>query len=693
LSSDTPSAFRSFTLPFILLLAALAAVIIHSAVFDPDSCFLPPATRGEWLLAPHRIDKTLVSHYRSAVFRKEKILPAEPARVTAVVARIKAATDCEVFVNGQLLPSPSKDAGSPNWRWSRSFDLRPYLRPSANTLALKVTSNSLTPALLFNADVSFDDGSRRAFDSDPTWLVSVDDGGHWSAPEKPEQPREFWPGHLDYFSSHPAIFARLRIASFAATMLFMCLAVALCRPLFPSRATDRFAAQGEFAASPLGCRPPVAAFLNRVPGLAFAFLYFPLALLRDPYSGWDAEIHINYIQHVAAHWSIPFSGAGSRMYQPPAYYFLAACIYRLASTIPPGLAQQLSGLTTHDIALKAVQLLSPVLAWLQVLTVRRTLSFFFPAGSPALALGVVFAALLPMQIYSSQFISSEMFSSLTISVGLCLLVSMILRNRIRNIRWCILLGLAIGLACLTKYTGALLLASAAMVYGSRSLQDAQFRRRTLIGFLVLLAAFAAAAGPYYYANLRRYGTPFHFPQHASAVTLEYRGIGFFLNPLNLGLGAIDKFEARTLSFPDGNYSSMWLDISNLPHTWTRIADGIIYYLALFPAILMLFGMVRLIRLCASDAVTGERSLPLVAFFFLSVGAYCQFVLRFFSWEVVKAFYILSSISAFALFFSVGLEKLLGQPERGRRFLALLAMLSVAIVAYFGSVLLSSLARH
>jgi hypothetical protein len=110
-----------------------------------------------------------------------------------------------------------------------------------------------------------------------------------------------------------------------------------------------------------------------------------------PDSGWDADGHIEHIRYVAERWGVPLAEQGWETYQPPAYYFVAAGIYR--SFLPQSIRTSGAPRSPSDdfLALKAVQLMTPIFALLQILIVLKTLALFHRNKSPSL--------LLPPQLF------------------------------------------------------------------------------------------------------------------------------------------------------------------------------------------------------------------------------------------------------------------------------------------------------
>ncbi|MGI0016660.1 MAG: glycosyltransferase family 39 protein, partial [Nitrososphaera sp.] len=290
----------------------------------------------------------------------------------------------------------------------------------------------------------------------------------------------------------------------------------------------------------------------------------------------------------------------------------------------------------------------------------------------------IFVAFLPMQIYISQFISNEVFASLSISLALYWLIRLISENTYR-VRDSLLLGLTLGLAYLSKYTGLLIVLTAGYVYLVIMLRKKAQRKKMVFSLLTCMSVVLLMAGPFYLRNYVRGGRFFHTNQ---SVTLEYRDLNFLINPFNIGTGVLDKFVSRSVSFVDGNYSSMWLDQSRKTYPWTRVFDSVIYYLAIFPTFLLVVGFFRALALCNADGEESRRYLPILVFIGFGLFSYVYFVFRYYSYEIVKAFYMLSQITGLAVFFVLGLKQISRNPVSSSVFLYTGFVLYLAIVSYY-----------
>jgi hypothetical protein len=155
--------------------------------------FLNPAFRAEWIWgAGDRLDRA---------FRHSFDLPAQ-----ALEARLWITADnaYELFANGQRV-----GAGD-NWQSPTVYDLKPFLRPGRNVLA--VAGHNAAPGaagLLAEGNVLCADGTNVPLQSDAAWLTSDAPAAGWEQPEfaaagwvaatsAGRHPQEPWAGQTDW---------------------------------------------------------------------------------------------------------------------------------------------------------------------------------------------------------------------------------------------------------------------------------------------------------------------------------------------------------------------------------------------------------------------------------------------------------------------------------------------------------------
>jgi hypothetical protein len=634
----------------------LVSFLTLEAFFDREAAFLMPNPRATWLLAPYRFDHGTVLHYREAVFRRQVELPRS-RHIRQASVRIKAAKAFTFAVNDVPLSSPDEAEITRNWNAASYYSIAEHLDGSEVCLTISVRSTNRTPALLAVGSIHFTDGATLSLDSGSNWQVSTDGGGTWGEPEFPGGLRSYYDGHLQPYYSHPVLFKALRIISTALTLALLILALWLAFGRSPPPPLHRdFSTSGSFLAREL--QPPAQL---RVAIAFLILIYMPLTIAVDPNSGWDAAAHIEYVKWVATNWTVPFTQSGWEMHQPPLYYFIAAVFYRVGLgagaliPIPP------DAINPDLFALKFVQLVTPMLAFLQIMMVMRIVAYFVSRENKLPLPTVLFVCLLPMQIYISQFITNEVMASFFITLSLYCLIRLV-DDRHFSWKWSFYLGASAASACLSKYTAFLILMSAGYVYASCFVTQKTARTRITSSILIVSLIVLCLVGPFLFLSY------FHYPPASrTELSLEYFGWRFFLDPTFLGLGAVDKYVSRTLSFIDGNYSSFWLDQSQRISSWTRIFDVAIYFLAIFPTVLILYGATRGMSRLRDQNRHAAGYFAVMVFVLISIGGYVAFVMHSFSYEIVKAFYMLSLAAPLALFFTLGFREIMSTGMRGKIF--------------------------
>lgn len=210
-------------------------------------------------------------------------------------------------------------------------------------------------------------------------------------------------------------------------------------------------------------------------GLALRTGYY----LLTPYwsRGYDLFGHLEYIDFIRNHWSLPPAANGWMFYQPPLYYGVCAAAASLIDMLLPGtfstaeVAQLLGFLCSIWFVLALASLLSALF----VSTIQRR---------TALLLGVCWPGLV---LFASRINNDVLLAPLMLAA-----ISLLLRWwRRPDKRFLLQMSMVLGLLLLTK-SNALVIAVLAVV--CVALRD---RRRLLENLLCILLPAMIAAGAYY----------------------------------------------------------------------------------------------------------------------------------------------------------------------------------------------------
>lgn len=635
-----------------LLLGAIAAPLAYRAFGSPAAQFLRPSRQGSWIVHP----ELPIPGYQHVEFLRRFALSELPV---AYPVHFTAMRELEIAVNQQTLPRIAHQ----NWKRSTTLDLAGHLRHGENEIRVKVRNWWSPPALLVEGP--------EAIRSDPTWTVAAppDDPAERAAAlvfrdERFLQPRPNELRSSPYFPYWAALFS--------AYVLFLLYAVSP-RPT---------AAAAEY------CRTPPAAPAWNAGRILCLALFAAVALihLRNVWfypttRGFDPIQHADYVRFVAEHWIVPDASQGWQMSQPPLYYFVAAVVYLL-----------FGGAAHPIVAWKAVQTMSP-LAMLGVIGLTwRLLVMLFPAKPGVHVLGLAVAAFLPVGFYIGPQVTNEVFAALAIDVALVAAVAQALRHDERWSRaaW---IGVACGLALLSKYTGLFVLLSVLCLAGLRVFSADGTRLRTRLRRLgwatVILAIAAGLSGWLYARNAAKFGDPFIGAWDRKSgfnIVQEpgYRTIGFFTR-----FGSVFWHEpgrSRNASFLDGIYGSMWADshamFVNPDHEQRRRLTLVVLCLALLPTIAIALGFAQAARhLLVRD--WDHPFLPLVLTTVLTVAGMISFALQTPFYSAIKAHYALSLTPCAGVFAAMGLETMGRRLGRGRWLLyANLAVLGSLVPVLF-----------
>jgi hypothetical protein len=337
------------------LLAPLA--LAWRCATDPALPFLTPA--DAWITPADAVSGQLrqwgSEHVPQARFTRSFAW----RRGTAVGLRLRALRDFEVAVNG----APVANGDGTEWRSETRVDLSHVLRPGVNELAVTV-SNPHGPPLL-SVEVS---GLAEPLRGDASWAVTLDG----------------LPGRVARADD-----TRIDPNSLAAETALEGLAQRWDPTL------------GLFVAGALGflaCRRMGASMSRHAPlavvavaGLAWLAL-FVSKISRIPLEiGFDARHHLAYVTLLRETGRVPLATDGWSTFHPPLFYFVS---------LWAGESQLLLRLLPWLAGLGAV-----AVTWLLA---RRLL----PDDPRGAALAVLFAAVLPMNVYSSAYFSNESLHTL-----------------------------------------------------------------------------------------------------------------------------------------------------------------------------------------------------------------------------------------------------------------------------------------
>ncbi len=613
------------------LLALPVAFIGLRCASSNDVPFIVQTRQAPWIAAPDPVAGTLRQWGREdfpvTVFRRGFEIRQRPA---SAALRLRALRAFRLFVNDVPVPGAASDGS--RWRETRELDLAPFLVPGANELKVEV-ENPIGPGLLSLRL----DGIEPPLASDREWRVSVDGGPPRSAELADDTQRS--PGALAVGTPAQA----LRQRWVGVTLLFVAGAAL-------SLASRRFVTPA------LVQRLPAASL---VLGLAAWAALFARKLVRLPLTiGFDVQSHLQYVDLIATRRAVPLATDGWSTFHPPLFYALGAML------AGAGAADSASGRLT----LKALVFAAGMLGLVATAALARRLLPGDPAGR---ALAILFAAVLPVNLYSAAYFSNESLHTLLASLALVATVDVLLAKRPPAWRLA-LLGVLLGLAALTKFTVLVLLpVLLAFVAGKLWRVDREPPARVASQLLAAILPVAAIAGWFYLRNWLHFGDPLmvNWGRMPGAGHTWWQQPGFhtFAYFTRFGEALAHPYMAGFRSFWDSTYSTFWGDGFIAGRVYPADRHGFwsydfmsIGYWAALPATGLLFaGALRGALFALRDPEPRRRAAfaLLACAAWVTTLAYLYLALRLGFFGQAKATYLLPLLTPLALWFALGFRAL------------------------------------
>jgi hypothetical protein len=485
------------------------AALLARCGLSSELPFVVQRVEAPWIMAPAPVSAALMQWGEARVpvtsFTRRFEAAGEPVRL-----RIRTLGDARVFLNGQALASLARRGR--RGPAEAAVDLSARLAPGPNELRVDV-SNRMGPGLLSVA-------GPTALATGAEWWVAVG-GDRPAAAVRADDTRR---NPLALVVETPAEALRQHRDALLACFVLGAGAFWLAR-----RAPQRTAEWLDLVA-------PVLA--------STAWLYvFGAKLWRIPLAvGFDARHHVAYVEQLLASGSLPRAAEGWSTYHPPLFYALAAFVSLLGG----------------DTALRALPFAAGLgVVWAAWWLARRLAP---QPGAPALA--TLFAATLPVNLYSAAYFSNEALHAALAGAALAAAVAFLLQPR-TSLAGIVLAAALFGLAALTKFT-ALLALPVALAFLAAKL--AWVERVGLGRSLAALALFAgvcsALSGWFYARTWQDYGMPVLGNWALPGDDQQWWQQPGFHTPayyLSFGEALVHPYLSGFVSFWDSLYSTFWGD--------------------------------------------------------------------------------------------------------------------------------------
>lgn len=419
------------------------------------------------------------------------------------------------------------------------------------------------------------------------------------------------------------------------------------------------------------------------------------AMVFPPVRAYDGYAHFSYIWFMTENWRVPLSTAGWEFFQPPLYYAFMAWVWSALGSVDPLLRLRIGTL--------AIALLGLSHALISYVIVGRYLG----GNRLAQLMAAGLMLFLPVHLYSAGFLGNEYLCAVFCSVSLLALLWLL---REPTTTRAIVLGLCLGVAMLTKFTGLVVVVGAFATIGARAVVRRQWPSALRTGAIVGVAMLSVC-GWYYARNVYLYGTPFKMSRETFLLQryerlqakgrrgiLEYvlfdpvilrrpqwpRGVPLVRErPLDV------PYSAMRESVLTGVYANAWFDGYGgwvLPSVTqsevVRHSGQILLTLGLIPSILVLVGLARALARLRRDG-WDDTLVALVTTFGAMIAVLVQGTHSVATHAAVKATYLMPVSAIFGFFLAMGIEWVQERhPKRLRAVVAACVLLAVVSSTVF-----------
>ena len=551
-------------LGMLLLLLLCAAILLFSIFREPRTPFIFHDDQAIWITNPRPVSAgtflARLGEGPTAIFTRRF---NHERSAEAVSVHVRALGEIQLQLNGHAVPL---GRGQRACSKSPCRSLVSQLMISGENSIRAHITNSLGPPLFYLRLES----PEVELATDERWQVSMDDGPAELASSADDT--RVYPGALEATTPMNA----LRDRADRLVALF-----AICSLLFLARRR----------LVPNVVRRHPAEFVLAILSLFWAFLYAAKFVHIPLQVGHDASGHLQYISHILEERSLPLATDGWVTYHPPLFYVAAAALRSIFDPVHGGQGEQW--------VLKFLPFISGLgMVWVTYALGRR----LFGRNQPATVFAVMFAGVLPMNVYMSGYISNEPLYSLLVSVSLLVAARLFTEPR-PSIATLVLLSVLLGLTILTKYTGLLVVPIVVFFVAFHMLlaRRVSARRVAAISGGILLGV-SLIGGWAYLRNWIHFGDPLIWNQD------PYKGYTFWQQPgfrtidyyLGFGESLRHPFYSVFHSFWDAVYSGIWgeglpastTSLSQRHELWNYDLMSVGYLLALPATATMLFGFVK-----------------------------------------------------------------------------------------------------
>jgi 4-amino-4-deoxy-L-arabinose transferase-like glycosyltransferase len=614
---------------FIAVLASIFYLFLI-ARYQRDIPFLRTSAEANWIvyyLYPDTITRGSNLTNITTDFTKDFNLPSVPPKAEL---HIRAFKKYHLWINDdEFLRSPATQT---NWKKMDTLDISQLLVKGRNTIRVQVTCDYGPPALWLYAS-----GLQEDIRTDTTWKTSISGSPYFAAglakdsfvpPAGLDGPRPF----------------RSFAGRFPMLVLFFCVS---CLVFYFYSYMQKSAELAGYSAARFFVFTPKFVLIVSIAIWTVVFINNASQVPLD--LGFDTNGHLEYIRYILVHHTVPLANQGWQAYQPPLFYALSALFFSFAKGI-------FSGETAYTI-LKLIPFLCGVG---QIFAVYFSSKLVFPGSTNKQALSVAFAALIPMNIYISHYVSNE--SLCAFLIGVLILVTIVILSRGGSTKLFCILGVVAGLALLTKLTVLVVLPVVALILLYKLISEKKRSLVTVAGYFGLTIAIAVGlAGWFYFRNWINFGKIFIGNWDHAAVRIHWwQDPGFHTYKYFCRFGEVFSvpYFSGFYSFFDSIYASFWGDSmlggqSEYGHgpPWNYEYISAVYILSLPATMAIIIGAVR--AAMAAIFRADKIWLLILGTLFVAIWGIACMSLRNPYYGQSKAFYGLFIVMPVALTFAFG----------------------------------------
>ncbi|MBN1392508.1 MAG: tetratricopeptide repeat protein [Sedimentisphaerales bacterium] len=616
----------------VFIFFAVSASIIYLfliARYQRDIPFLRTSTEAKWILY-YLYPDTLARRDNYAELTTDFIKDFNLSDASPKAElHIRAFKKYRLWINDdELLGSPAKPV---NWKKMETLDISRFLVKGKNTIKVQVTCDYGPPALWLYVR-----GLQEDIRTDTTWLTSISGSPYFAAglaedsfvhPIGRDGPRPF----QSFVSKLPML------------ILFFCISCIVF--YFCSYMPKK---------GKLGNRPAISfsVFTPRIVLTVSVVIWAVVFITNAPQIsvrlGFDAPNHLKYILYILENRALPLANEGWEAYQPPLFYAVSAVFFSLAELF--------FGNETAHTALKLVPFLCGIG---QIFIAYFASRYVFHNSTNKQTLSTAFAALIPMNIYISHYVSNE--SLCAFLIGMLILSAIIILSRGSSTKLFCILGLITGLAFLTKLTVLVVLPVVALVLFYKLIAEEKRSLAAIAGNFGLAAAIVIGlAGWFYFRNWINFGEIFIGNWDPAAGIDWWQDPGFHTYKYFCRFGGLFSvpYFSGFYSFYDSIYATFWGDSMlggrseyGYGPPWNYEYVSAVYILSLPATVIALIGAVRLYK----EAIFRDNKvwLLILGSLFVAIWSVAYMSLRIPYYGQSKAFYGLFVVMPVALIFASG----------------------------------------